>query len=188
LNFSGISDKTAFGKALRFPLRILPQDARVVILQGKLKGYRWISGSSNHGCWLGSYECGKRKAFERVVERGTVVFDIGAHVGFYTLLAAALVGPQGTVIAFEPLPRNLRYLRSHIALNRVANVSVVEAAVADTGGTACFEEGSGHSVGHIGVEGSFGSRQSRWMRWCSQRRFRTPHASRLTSKAPRLDC
>jgi FkbM family methyltransferase len=154
LNFSRVSNKTIFGKALRFPLRVLPTDARVVILQGKLRGRRWIAGSTEHGCWLGSYEYEKRKIFERTIERGTVVFDVGAHVGFYTLLASVLVGPRGKVIAFEPLPRNLGYLRSHLSINRVANVSVVEAAVGDLSGAVLFDEGLGPSMGHIAREGS----------------------------------
>jgi len=56
MNFSAISNKNIFGKILRFPLRFIPTKVVVPILQGTLKGKKWIVGSSNHGCWLGSYE------------------------------------------------------------------------------------------------------------------------------------
>src|SRR5512139_3781902 len=98
MNFSGISNHSVVGKALRFPLRLIPDDATLPILQGRLRGKRWISGSCNHGCWLGSYEYHKRVLFERTITPGSVVFDLGAHVGFYTLLASVLVGHAGRVV------------------------------------------------------------------------------------------
>ena len=153
MNFSGISDKSLTGKLLRTPLRLIPSEAALPILQGRLRGRRWIVGSSNHGCWLGSYEYAKRVLFERWVRRGSVGFDIGANVGFYTLLASVLVGDRGRVMAFEPVPRNLRYLRAHLQMNQLANVTVLEAAVSDAEGECRFDEGAGNSVGHISAEG-----------------------------------
>ena len=135
------------------PLGILPKGMTLPILQGTLRGKKWVVGSSNHGCWLGSYEYEKQRLFERTVKEGFTVFDVGAHVGFYTLLASALVGATGKVFAFEPLPRNLRYLREHLRRNHVVNVSVVEAAVSDRSGFAFFEEGKGHSTGHLAPGG-----------------------------------
>ncbi|MDW8317197.1 MAG: FkbM family methyltransferase, partial [Anaerolineae bacterium] len=90
MNLSGISSKSLIGRVLRFPLRLIPPKAVLPIMQGRLKGRKWIVGSSSHGCWLGSYEYAKRIVFERTVRENSVVFDIGAHVGFYTLLAAVL--------------------------------------------------------------------------------------------------
>lgn len=154
MNFSAISNTSFAGRLLRFPLRLIPSSATLPILQGRLRGKRWIVGSGTHGCWLGSYEYEKQRTFEETVERGFVVFDIGAHVGFYTLLASVLVGPEGRVVAFEALPRNLRYLRAHLALNGVNNVSVVGAAVSDVDAEVCFDEGPGHSMAHIAGAGS----------------------------------
>ena len=141
------------GKLLRLPLRFIPPDAVVPILQGRLRGQKWIVGSSNHGCWLGSYEWDKRVAFEHVVGDGGVVFDIGAHVGFYTLLASVLVGPSGKVIAFEPVPRNVCYLQAHLRLNHVSNGEVIEAAVSDRPGVASFAQGPSSSTGHLAPGG-----------------------------------
>lgn len=139
---------------MRLPLRAIPANMPVRILQSRLRGMKWRAGSSNHGCWLGSYEYEKRVLFERSVPEGGIVFDIGANVGFYTLLASILVGKRGEVVAFEPLPRNLRYLKSHLLMNRITNVSVVKAAVSDRDGECCFEEGLTHSTGSISAAGA----------------------------------
>lgn len=76
-------------------------------------------------------------------------------MGFYTLLASVLVGENGKVIAFEPLPRNLSYLREHLRLNQVNNVEIVEAAVSNIDGTAWFEEGETSSTGRISASGDW---------------------------------
>ena len=67
-----------------------------------------------------------------------VAFDVGANVGYYTLLLARGVGPKGRVIAFEPNPFNLTYLKEHLRLNKIGNVEIVEAAVSDREGVAFF--------------------------------------------------
>ena len=118
-------------------------------MQGRLKGKRWIVGSSNHGCWLGSYEFDKQLLFERTIPLGSIVFDLGGHVGFYTLLASELVGSNGRVFVFEPVPQNLLHLREHLRLNRATNVTVVEVAVSDRSGVVSFDEGPSSSMGHM---------------------------------------
>jgi hypothetical protein len=149
VNFSAISSRSRMGKLLRLPLRLLPSNAVLPILQGRLKGKKWIVGSSVHGCWLGSYEFDKQRLFEQTVTRGSVVFDIGAHVGFYTLLSSVLVGTVGKVFAFEPVPRNLHYLYEHLRFNDATNVTVTEAAVADACGTTLFDESANSATGHL---------------------------------------
>lgn len=114
MNLSGISSASVVGKLLRLPLVLLPGNLQMPIMQGRLKGKKWIVGSSNHGCWLGSYEYRKRILFEKMVPHGSIVYDLGGHVGFYSLLASVLVGPTGHVFVFEPFPANLAYLRKHL--------------------------------------------------------------------------
>jgi FkbM family methyltransferase len=149
MNFSGISAKTFGGRVLRWPLRFIPSEMVVRIAQGRLKGKKWIAGSSVNGYWLGSYEWQKQSLFVKTVQPGSVVFDIGAHVGYYTLLAAELVGKSGQVYAFEPLPRNLNYLRRHIQLNHCQNVQVLPVAVGAQRGEGSFQEGADSSTGHL---------------------------------------
>lgn len=147
--FSAINDQSILGKSLRLPFRLLPQDARMPILQGKLRGQKWIVGSTVHSCWLGIYEYEKRKVFENTVKKGSTVFDIGANAGFYTLLSSLLVGQSGRVIAFEPLERNISYLKEHLRINGIKNVEVLQVAVADRSGISYFVHESNHSMGHL---------------------------------------
>jgi FkbM family methyltransferase len=153
VNFSGIPQSSILGRILRLPLRALPQKLRVPILQGPLRGKRWIVGAATHGCWLGSYEYANQRLFSKAIKPGSVVYDVGANVGFYSLLAATLVGPQGHVVAFEPVPRNIGYLRKHLKLNGVTNVTIVEAAAGVDEGSAWFDEGPDSSMGHLSATG-----------------------------------
>ena len=155
MNLSGISNQGVLGRVLRLPLKFIPHDWIVPVLQGGLRGKKWICGSSDHGCWLGSYEYHKQKLFTQYLSPGDIVFDVGAHVGFYTLLASTLVGDKGSVIAFEPDPDNLTYLLSHLRLNHVENVKVISAAVSDAEGTVLFKKGAKSSMGRISSTGDF---------------------------------
>lgn len=123
-------------------------------MQGSLRGVKWVVGAGEHGYWLGSYEMNKRLAFEREIFPGAVVYDIGANVGYFSLLAAVLTGPEGKVIAFEPLPRNLSFLRRHVTLNKLKHVvQVVPAAVSDKSGEAAFNLGASNAMGHLAESG-----------------------------------
>src|SRR5579872_1601174 len=154
MNFSGIASDTLVGRVLRLPFKLIPKGAIFPILQGKLQGRKWIVGSSNHGCWLGSYEYRKRLLFEKTVAEGDCVFDIGANVGFYTLLASALVGRRGHVFAFEPEPSNIAYLKKHVKINGVQNVRIIEAAVSDHDGQGHFERGIENTEGKLSDSGA----------------------------------
>jgi len=143
-----------FGRAVRLPLKFIPPETALPILRGPLRGTRWISGSSVHGCWLGRYEIEKGVLLKERVTSGSVVFDIGAQAGYHTLLAARLVEPGGRVYAFEPIPRNIDYLRKHIAMHALNNVEVIDAAVADFNGTALFDHGLSCMAGHLSKYGA----------------------------------
>jgi FkbM family methyltransferase len=149
---SELQNDTALGRIVRLPLSLVPRDAVVRILRGPLRGKRWIVGSAIHRCWLGFYEYEKQKLISREVRPRSVFWDVGANVGFYSLLASKLVG-SGKVFAFEPAPRNLAYLREHLALNRVANVQVLGLAVSDKNGSSNFETEETGFMGHLAGEG-----------------------------------
>ncbi len=128
----------------------------VPIVAGALRGRRWLpaSGGKVLRVLLGSYEPEQTTLFQRCLSPGDVAFDVGAHVGYYTLLAATRVGMAATVFAFEPNPRNLRHLRHHVEINGLENVEIVPVAVADAVGVARFEQGSGSGTGHLGDAGA----------------------------------
>jgi FkbM family methyltransferase len=154
IDLSGISTFNLVGRALRLPLRLVPKGASLPILQGALRGKRWIAGSSNHGCWLGSYEAAKQRKMIELVRPGMVCWDVGANVGFYTLLLAELVGVSGRVFAFEPVPCNVELLRRHVEMNRYQNVRIFPCALGDFDGEALFDPGPNRAVGHMAAGGT----------------------------------
>lgn len=154
MDFSGVPREQILGRVLRFPLRLLPKEMVVPILQGPNRGLRWIVGSGTHGCWLGSYEALKQRRIAEVIRQGDVFYDLGANVGFYTLLASRLVGPWGVVVAFEPLPRNIIFLRRHVELNQCGNIKIFEVAVTRCAGTKRFEPGPDPSSGRLWERGA----------------------------------
>ena len=77
----------------------------------------------------GSFEPSESSLVSRLVKPGMTVVDVGAHHGFYTLLASRNVGSKGRVLAFEPSPRERTRLEKHVRVNRCKNVSVYPFAV-----------------------------------------------------------
>jgi FkbM family methyltransferase len=72
-----------------------------------------------------SYEPDVTKLLQRILEPGDVFVDVGANVGFFTVLGATLVGPAGKVYAYEPDPKNIARIRFHCANNGIDNVEVI---------------------------------------------------------------
>lgn len=133
-----LSTKTLLGQILRLPLSLIPPGAEVRILRGPLRGKKWIVGAGPNAYWVGTYEVARLHTFGSVVTQNSVVYDVGANVGIYSLLASLRAGSSGRVYAFEPLERNLRYLRRHVTLNNLQNCVILEKAVCNREGTVPF--------------------------------------------------
>ncbi len=74
------------------------------------------------------------------VKQGWVCYDVGAHVGYYTLLLAKLAGLNGDIYAFEPLPFNLDCLNLHVDRNHVAgSIHVHPVAISDAAGVGILQ-------------------------------------------------
>jgi methyltransferase, FkbM family len=103
-----------------------------------------ITASLEHRHYLqalrrGEIESLMARLFTKVIRPGMVVLDIGAFVGWYTLLAARQVGKHGKVYAFEPDPRNYELLAENLRLNRIdARVICLPRAVSDESGMQPF--------------------------------------------------
>ena len=99
-----------------------------------------LGNDMSHPTYLGGcIEPNEFALFDRLLESGMTVVDIGANDGFYTSLAAAKVGAGGRVISFEPSPREFERLTANVALNRFENVETVRKGVAERAGTASFK-------------------------------------------------
>ena len=76
------------------------------------------------------------KVLRQELKKGMVAVDIGANLGYYTLLEASIVGDEGQVYAFEPVPKNFDILTKNIIVNRYKNVKAYCKAVSSKSGTS----------------------------------------------------
>jgi FkbM family methyltransferase len=107
------------------------------ILRGLASGCRICVSPTEHlGYLLGTAETHLQRAIREYVAAGDTVHDIGANLGYVSLSLAKQVGPNGHVIAFEPVPRNIELFRRNIELNRLRNITLLELAASDKSGEA----------------------------------------------------
>jgi FkbM family methyltransferase len=120
-----------------------------VDLEGDMLGW--------HVYLSGTWEPQTSKLLASLIQPGDVVIDIGANIGYFTLLASTNVGPSGKVLAFEPIPSIRRDLERNLSLNRVNNVEVYPIALSHMAGTTTIHENKGlSSVRPIGdAKGTF---------------------------------
>jgi FkbM family methyltransferase len=93
----------------------------------------------------GEWEPHITAAFRGRLTAGDVCVDVGAHIGYYTLLASSAVGRSGHVYALEPSSRVYRTLSSNLALNASANVTAFNLAAGETTGSGVLYEAPGPS-------------------------------------------
>jgi len=83
---------------------------------------------------LGWYELKTTELFIKLVESGSTVIDVGANVGFFTLLAAKLAGKQGVVLSFEPDPTSFSLLSKSVQRNNFGNVRLFQKCISNMDG------------------------------------------------------
>lgn len=81
------------------------------------------------------WEPNETRLIRKVLRPGDTFVDVGANIGYFTLLGSRIVGDTGSVIAIEPTPPTAEKLRSNIALNNLCNVTVHECAAASENGS-----------------------------------------------------
>jgi FkbM family methyltransferase len=119
--FSNLRRVPIVGPCLRWATaKILPRDtlAWVQVQRGPGEGI-WLHLNPRTGrdYFQGDVEPEVQSALQKYLRSGMTVFDVGSNIGFFSLLAAKLVGPQGRVVAFEADPEIAARLREHIARN-----------------------------------------------------------------------
>lgn len=116
--------------------RALPNAATVVsVRSGPAEGIRLpIYPRREKYYWTGVYEAEVQEAVVRLLKPGATVWDIGAHIGFFTALAERCVRPEGNVHAFEPSRPNRVRLEETLRLNDLTRVSIHPLAVGNSRG------------------------------------------------------
>ena len=88
------------------------------------------------------YEPAKTKMLEHIVESGMVFLDVGVNKGWFSCLASKLIGFDGLVYSFEPMPSNIEWIKKTIELSPAReNVMLHEQALGDCDGTTVFTMG-----------------------------------------------
>ena len=107
------------------------------------------------------HEPHEARLVRKLLRPGDVIVDIGAHVGFFTLIGAARVGSTGRVHAFEPVPANFSTLEQNVRRNEIQNVTLNRAAVTDRPGRVSLgldaEVLVGKSTGDFTIGGVYGA-------------------------------
>ena len=87
---------------------------------------------------FGKRELEHKKMLENIIKPEMTVLDIGANIGYYSLMMLELIGNKGKLIAVEPSPSNIEILRKNLLLNKYNDIEVHNAAISDENGTKKF--------------------------------------------------
>ena len=110
--------------------------------------------------WLGTYEPELQAAIRQLIPPGAVVFDVGANIGYVSLLLVKAAGESGKVFAFEALPSNVDQLRRNVALNAMEKrVTIIDRAVTRASGPVRFLV---HASGGMGKVAGSAGREDRY--------------------------
>ena len=122
--------------------------AQVSVAAGGLQGAPLLLDlHAEKDYWLGTYEPELQQAVRDWLKLGMLIYDVGANIGYVSLLLARAAGQTGRVVAFEALPANIQRLRANLALNPSAQVTALHAAVIDSTRPVTFYTHSSGSMG-----------------------------------------
>ncbi|HNB52348.1 MAG TPA: FkbM family methyltransferase [Anaerolineales bacterium] len=133
--------------------------SEVSIAAGTLKGYLiQLDMQTEKDYWLGNYETNLETAIRDWVKQGMLVYDVGANIGYVSLLFTFTLGKTGQVFAFEALPANIERLKTNVTLNSLQNqIKVIHSAVVDTPASVPFLVHPSNGMGK--VAGSAGRKE-----------------------------
>lgn len=129
---SSLVSPMTYGVADFFVKRLLGNDEIF-----EIQGFKMKKGRTSRAIILtGDFEPSTTDLMKRLVKEGMHVFDLGANIGWFTLLLSKLVGDVGHVYAFEPDPYLFGILKENMELNNLHNVSAYPLAVSNKSGKA----------------------------------------------------
>lgn|SRR5208282_2060577 len=120
-----------------------------VIQRGAGKGLRFNPGASNVSYLLGTVEQEIQDVLQLWLRPEMTVYDVGANVGFITVIAARLVGEKGSVCGFEPVPMLADQATHNASLNQFQQVSIHRVALSDQDGEAVFQVSKNLTMGKL---------------------------------------
>lgn len=141
----------SFGMNAKLPTKMTPLE--ITIHGQRLKWLLDLNAPSQHfifaHCQDGMlYEAPSVLALDKHLNPGETFINVGAHIGFFTIIGAAMVGPSGRVIAFEPNVENFGALQRNVDLNGLKNVVLLNQAVGENEGRAKMYQNLDNDGGH----------------------------------------
>ncbi|UCC52485.1 MAG: FkbM family methyltransferase [Anaerolineaceae bacterium] len=121
--------------------RLLDEDA---IVAGKIGSYKTsfdFADELQRRMYFGLYDQPEVQLMRHLLRPGHTFFDVGAHIGYYSLVASQLVGHSGHVHAFEPLQQNLARLEDVVAANQISNITANQFAIGSAIGSITLYSG-----------------------------------------------
>ena len=138
----------------KLALRVLPGGTRVTtcVRKGLGSGLLLTLNPRYEAQYAaGLYEVAMLKCLAAHLKQGDVLYDVGGHIGFVSLVGAQLVGLEGKVFAFEADPENASRIRDHAQMNSLPQVEVVPAAVWSECKTLSFHRAPASSSRNTGA-------------------------------------
>ena len=140
--------KPLYASAMAWQQTLVPVETRAGVLNWHMDGY------ASQSYIRGSYEPYMQESFLRHVCPGTVVYDVGAHVGFHALFCGLLAGPSGRVFAFEPDPQCRASLKQQVTANPQLPLVVLPYALSDRRGQLPLDTSKGSSQSRLNAGGN----------------------------------
>jgi FkbM family methyltransferase len=137
-------------------LDVVRGDGRVRDIKTREGSRYLVDGNSQAGRILiatGDYEPETARIIGASLKPGDTFIDVGAHIGFFTVLAGRRVGPTGRVIAFEPGPATRARLHANVQHNRLGNVTICDEALSNQPGRHSFSVGPSDDSGLATLRG-----------------------------------
>ena len=140
--------------------RLLPDEpTAVTVRSGVGAGLRLvIDPQPEKFLWTGDQDLAMQRELAATLRPAMVFWDVGAHAGFFTIIAGRLVGNRGRVQAFEPMPATRTQLRASVAHSDLTNVTVHDCAVSSRAGQVTIYEHQQRVVASLvrGVDAAIG--------------------------------
>jgi FkbM family methyltransferase len=123
--------------------RLTPSESKEVVVGAMTAGFRMhlhLGDPQERLMYFsGEYEHLTANVFKMALRPGDIVIDGGANIGYYSLLSATMVGQEGSVHAFEPIPDTFDALTANVAVNNFVRIHLNQTALSDHAGELQFE-------------------------------------------------